>query len=285
MNYFAVALLTTRYFSFIHAFLLPRQITYHGSLYTDISIGAHPNDCNDIQSELNLLDSFDASRRSLVWQTLLSGAVATTVLTTTFPTDFAFASGGATAGKYTTIPIAKRRYYGRVQEAVHEFLLMGPSIVKGDWKSLEVQHFFDTQGTVIVEAKRKDVNGQCTKKDNDCKGAEIRDSRWNDMKASMYLLGNAFRINQQKAPDNLPTVQAAKIFFRKVDGLEKLVTNKNNKNKNESDASIASKAQGLYLDALDILDQYLDLVELPPTESGNYEQEFDTRVGATSRIT
>lgn len=32
----------------------------------------------------------------------------------------ALASGGATAGKYTTIPIAKRRYYGRVQEAVHE---------------------------------------------------------------------------------------------------------------------------------------------------------------------
>lgn len=28
----------------------------------------------------------------------------------------AYASGGATAGKYTTIPIAKRRYYGRVQE-------------------------------------------------------------------------------------------------------------------------------------------------------------------------
>lgn len=34
--------------------------------------------------------------------------------------DLANASGGATAGKYTTIPIAKRRYYGRVQEAVHE---------------------------------------------------------------------------------------------------------------------------------------------------------------------
>ena len=36
------------------------------------------------------------------------------------------------------------------------------------------------------------------------------------MKASMYLLGNAFRINQQKAPDNLPTVKAAKAFFKEM---------------------------------------------------------------------
>jgi hypothetical protein len=189
----------------------------------------------------------------------------------------AFASGGATAGRYTTIPIAKRRYYGRVQEAVHEFLLMGPAIVKGDTTLPEVQNFFDLQGAVIVEAKRKDVNGVCTKKDNDCKGKEIRDSRWNDMKASMYLLGNAFRINQQKAPDNLPTVQAAKLFFKKVDALEKLVT--------KSPKKEDTKAQKLYLEALDILDTYLDLVELPPSESGNYDQEFDTKVGQSSRIT
>lgn len=100
-----------------------------------------------------------------------------------------------------------RRYYGRVQEAVHEFLLMGPDVIKGDMTAPNIQNFFDTSYTVIVEAKRKDVNGQCTKKDGDCRGKEIRDSRYNDMKASMYLLGNAFRFNQQKAPDNLPTVQ------------------------------------------------------------------------------
>ena len=46
-----------------------------------------------------------------------------------------------------------------------------------------------------------------------------------------------------------------------------------------------AKAQAVYLDALDILDTYLDLVELPPTDSGVYEQEFDTRVGVSSRIT
>jgi hypothetical protein len=106
---------------------------------------------------------------------------------------------------YRTIPIAKRRYYGRVQQAVHEFLEMGALIVKGDLNNPIVSTFFDVNGVVVVEAKRKDVNGQCTKKDNECKGREIRDSRWNDMKASMYLLGNAFRTDQQKPPDRLRT--------------------------------------------------------------------------------
>ena len=40
-----------------------------------------------------------------------------------------------------------------------------------------------------------------------------------------------------------------------------------------------------YAAALEILDTYLDLVELPPTDSGHYDQEFDTLVGASSRIT
>ena len=46
---------------------------------------------------------------------------------------------------------------------------------------------------------------------------QIRDSKWNDMKTSMYLLGNAFRFNQQKAPDSLPTVKAAKAFTKDVE--------------------------------------------------------------------
>ena len=116
----------------------------------------------------------------------------------------------------STIPIAKRRYYGRVQQAVHEFLSMGPSIVKKDLKAFEVLTFFDVNAVVLVPAKNQAINGQCTKKDNSCRGQEVRDSRYHDMKASMYLLGNAFRINQTKAPDNLPTVKAAKSFFREM---------------------------------------------------------------------
>uniref|UniRef100_A0A7S4JVU1 Uncharacterized protein n=1 Tax=Odontella aurita TaxID=265563 RepID=A0A7S4JVU1_9STRA len=171
----------------------------------------------------------------------------------------------------------RRRYYGRVQQGVHEFLDLGQFMVRGDMTDANVRKFFDPLGVVVVEAKRKDVNGQCTKKDGDCRGKEIRDSRYNDMKTSMYLLGNAFRINQQKAPDNLPTVKAAKAFFKEMDAVEKSVNGK--KPKKSDPVSV-----GHYAAALDILDQYLDLVELPPTESGHYDREFDTLVGETSRI-
>jgi len=177
----------------------------------------------------------------------------------------------------STIPIAKRRYYGRVQQAVHEFLQMGPEVVKGDMTAPIIQTFFDPYGVVVVPAKRKDINGQCTKKDNDCKGKEVRDSRYNDMKASMYLLANAFRTDQQKPPDRLPTVKAAKAFFKEMNDMEKLVTKKPSKKDNA--------AVQKYAAALEILDSYLDLVELPPIDSGHYEQEFDTLVGESARIT
>jgi hypothetical protein len=97
------------------------------------------------------------------------------------------------------------------------------------------------------------------------------------MKTSMYLLGNAFRINQQKAPDNLPTVKAAKKFFKEMNQFERRVL----KNPKTNDA----EAKLIFANALDLLDEYLDLVELPPTESGHYDQEFSTLVGESSRIT
>lgn len=93
---------------------------------------------------------------------------------------------------------------------------MGPDVVKQDMTAQRISDFFDVDKTVIVPARNQSVNGQCTKKDRSCKGKEIRDSRYNDMKASMYLLSNAFRINQQKAPDNLPSVRAAKAFFKEM---------------------------------------------------------------------
>eukprot|EP00571_Detonula_confervacea_P016454 CAMPEP_0172304848 /NCGR_PEP_ID=MMETSP1058-20130122/6218_1 /TAXON_ID=83371 /ORGANISM="Detonula confervacea, Strain CCMP 353" /LENGTH=264 /DNA_ID=CAMNT_0013016241 /DNA_START=34 /DNA_END=828 /DNA_ORIENTATION=+ len=188
------------------------------------------------------------------------------------------ASGGATAGKYTTIPIAKRRYYGRVQEAVHEFLLMTPAVIAGDLNDPTVQDFFDVTKTVVVEGKKKDINGVCTKKDGDCKSANIYDSRYNDMKTTMYLLGNAFRINQTKAPENLPSVQASKKFFKQMNIFERKVLGKKMKKSEGTAAEI-------YATALDLLDEYLDLVELPPTDSGNYDSEFSTKVGLSSRIT
>lgn len=202
-------------------------------------------------------------------------AVAATLFTSPLAAN---ASGGATAGKYTTIPIAKRRYYGRVQQSVHEFLLLGPQVVKGDMTQADIKLFFDPLGIVVVAARNQAINGACTKKDSTCKGREVRDSRYNDMKVSMYLLGNAFRINQQKAPDNLPTVQAAKAFFKEIDAMEKTINSK--KPEKTTQAAI-----GHYAAALDILDRYLDLVELPPIDSGHYDKSFSTLVGESSRIT
>jgi len=141
----------------------------------------------------NSLPMLNAKSETIARRDFVASSAALVGFTTTAALiaepEAALASGGATAGKYTTIPIAKRRYYGRVQQAVHEYLLMGPAVVAGDMNDAGIQTFFDINGVVVVAAKRKDINGSCTKKDRDCKGREIRDSRWNDMKASMYLLG------------------------------------------------------------------------------------------------
>lgn len=222
--------------------------------------------------------SAPASRRDLFQKAIVSvaGVAGGIALSGLAPIEPASASGGATAGKYTTIPIAKRRYYGRVQQSVHEFLLLGPEVVQSDFSQAKIQGFFDPKGLVVVAARRQDVNGQCTKKDGNCKGAEVRDSIYNDMKTSMYLLANAFRLNQTKAPDNLPSVRAAKKFFKEMDFVEK-AAKKGRKNDKDSVAHFAG--------ALAALDEFLDLVELPPTNSGWYEQEFDRAVGSSARIT
>ena len=80
-------------------------------------------------------DSFPCRRQ--FFTTAVSTATAGMAILTS--PSASFASGGATAGKYTTIPIAKRRYYGRVQEAVHEFLLMAPAVIKGDMTDPTIQ--------------------------------------------------------------------------------------------------------------------------------------------------
>ena len=87
------------------------------------------------------------SRRVLLERVFMGGAAVTAASFGLTP-DAALASGGSTAGKYTTIPIAKRRYYGRVQEAVHEFV-SGPTqksdfdhvvYLVGAWKEISFSH-------------------------------------------------------------------------------------------------------------------------------------------------
>jgi hypothetical protein len=64
--------------------------------------------------------------------------------------------------------------------------------------------------------------------------------------------------------------------------MEKIVKSTSNKKMTATNTEIIQK---LYTNALLVLDIYLDLVELPPTSSGHYDQEFDTLVGETARIT
>lgn len=81
------------------------------------------------------------------------------------------------------------------------------------------------------------------------------------------------------------TVKAARAFFSKMDELEKRIKKVKPGSASGSNKKIDVESQQLYLTAYEILDQYLDLVELPPIGSGHYEQEFDTLVGETARIT
>lgn len=83
----------------------------------------------------NSVDSVP-TRRQFFSSAMSTAAAGFAILTSP---SASYASGGATAGKYTTIPIAKRRYYGRVQEAVHEFLLMAPAVIKGDMTDPTIQ--------------------------------------------------------------------------------------------------------------------------------------------------
>jgi hypothetical protein len=78
------------------------------------------------------------------------------------------------------------------------------------------------------------------------------------------------------------TVKAARAFFKEMNEIEKIVKSSNNKKMTATNTEMIQK---LYTNALLVLDTYLDLVELPPTNSGHYDKEFDTLVGETARIT
>jgi len=175
----------------------------------------------------------------------------------------AWASGGATAGKYTTIPIAKRRYFGRVKQGVYEFILLGDAIAKGDLDGDDVTSFFAP--TIKIQSKRQ--KKQCLGGGTDCEVKEKFSSRWEDMKLSMFLLGNAFRMDSGKPPEKVKQVKEANVFIKQV---EKLQTAAQKGNQKSALLSFAS--------ARDALDAYLNDVDLPPSNNKEYQMEIDTQV-------
>lgn len=174
------------------------------------------------------------------------------------------ASGGATAGKYTTIPIAKRRYFGRVKQGVFEFLAMEKPIFKGDLKNEDITLFFSD---TIVTAKKREKSNCLSPGTAACTVAESSTSRWEDMKLASYLLGNAFRMDSGKPPEKVKQVKEAKVFFAEVEKVRKASAAGNNK------AAAVS-----YASAKEALEIFLNDVELPPTSYPDYKQAADVSV-------
>lgn len=170
----------------------------------------------------------------------------------------AWASGGATAGKFSSIPIAKRRYYGRVQEAVHEFLQLDPA--GGQAAAVAYGDFFGTN--ILVKQER--VRSNCIGPESICTSQERKTSRWDDMQLTMFLLGNAFRIDSSKSPDRIKQVQLARAFFKEAENFKNAVA--------KADEKGATQHFAL---ARDKLDEYLDQVDLPPSTYEIYKTPFD----------
>jgi len=176
--------------------------------------------------------TLDSRRKQLGMWTLLGA------LTLGSPSSVS-AGGGSTAGKYSSQPIAKRRYYGKVSNSIYRYLSMGDSIVTGDFKTPAVEAFF---GQTITSKKKNN------------KRTEKKSSQWITMQKSMYLLGNAFRFDSSMPPDRVQQVQDAKAFFAEMEALQIAM----NKGKTE-------EANKRYAQATEKLNKYLNGVELPPT--------------------
>jgi hypothetical protein len=244
-----------------------------------------------------------ATRRALLSAVLLAPATA------------AWASGGATAGKFTSIPIAKRRYYGRVQEAVYEWLLLEPNGRDEAASNAAFEVFFGEN--ILIKKERTRSN--CIGSSEACTSKEKKTSRWDDMqyaaaclglrarpphtrraayprdagglshagstacadaltcspsarvspacpygRLTMFLLGNAFRIDSSKSPDRIKQVQQARKFFGEVKAF------KESSQKQDPDG-----ARQHFALARALLDEYLDAVDLPPSSYDRYKTPFD----------
>ena len=80
-----------------------------------------PTRCTSRATEVTLMSatSSDSSAAALGRRETLQGAAGlfgAGLMSAVVMPEASLASGGATAGKYTSIPIAKRRYFGRVKQ-------------------------------------------------------------------------------------------------------------------------------------------------------------------------
>jgi len=120
---------------------------------------------------------------------LLAGAAALPVLGSPFS---AVASGGATAGKTTSIPRAKLRYYDRISAAVGQFTALGGAL--GESGTLKQAY-----GAFFSEADY---------------------SPYQELKGAGFLLAVAFKLDSKIPPDRLQTVKDYKVLMKDLDALK-----------------------------------------------------------------
>jgi hypothetical protein len=135
---------------------------------------------------------------------------------------------------------------------------------QGDLKNEDISNFFADS---IVVARKKTKTNCLAPGTSACEISEKSTSRWEDMKLSCFLLGNAFRVDSGKPPEKVKQVKEAKVFFAEVDKLRRAADAGNNK------AAAVS-----YAAAKEALEIFLNDVELPPTSFPDYKQTADVSV-------
>jgi len=146
----------------------------------------------------------------------------------------AFASGGATSGKTTSIPRAKLRYYGRVTTAVAAFEALGRTLDGGDAKEIKQTRsafFSDKDGSPMEE-----------------------------FKSAGYLLAVAFKIDSKIPPQKIQQCKDHAALLKSMDAL------------NTASGKGVDEAKSAYARARGNMDAYLEGVELPLTGDASYKQ-------------
>lgn len=180
--------------------------------------------------------------------------------------ESAEATGGATAGKYSTIPAAKRRFFGRVREGVYEWKLMEPAVERGDLQDPTIVSFFSK--SVILQRAGEPKGGNCNPDwdKNKCLTKEKRTSRWNDYKEAQLLLASGFIFSSMDIAERTPGYRIAQSYQKKMEKFKLAVQQ-----------GEVAEAQAQYKLAKGDLRRYLPYMELEPLEHPDYTHEWDTR--------
>ena len=135
---------------------------------------------------------------------------------------------------------------------------------QGDLKSEDISDFF---ADTIVTARKRTKTNCLSPGTSACDIQEKSTSRWEDMKLSCFLLGNAFRVDSGKPPEKVKQVKEAKVFFSEVEKVKKA-----------KDSGDKKSARIHYAAAREALDIYLNDVDLPPTSFPDYKSAADVSV-------